>query len=146
MRIMSGFLGATLLILTACAHQGGNPIPDLRGTWLIREEAVVSDRLPEQPPLSHHLDLVHGRRLVEIEFSLVIDTQEDFRFSGVKSSDRRREDVSGVLGFDGGEVYMADEDGIFLGRLAGADRVEFIYLHSTAHHSVASRGIMVRQP
>jgi hypothetical protein len=109
---------------------------------VITEQSVLNDRPPETPPKSHHVALLEGLRYVDAGFTLVIDKQEGFRFSGVKSSDRRREIVSGVIGFENNTVYMAEEDGILLCRLVAPDKMEYVYLHVTTQRSIAGRGFM----
>jgi hypothetical protein len=40
---------------------------------------------------------------------------------------------------------MVDADGTIQGKLVSPDRIEAVYLHVTARHSVASREIMTRK-
>jgi len=120
----------------------GLAIPDLKGTWTLKNKAVGHDKLAELQP-QRHTELKN--RLAEVTFTLKIDRQDGFRFSGTKASDRRTEKVSGVIGFDNKTVYMVDDDGIYLCKLVSPDKMEQIYLHVTKHRSLAARGMLIRK-
>ncbi len=120
----------------------GSEIPDLKGTWILKNKAVGHDKLTELQP-ERHTDLKDG--LAEVAFTLKIDRQDGFRFSGTKVSDTRTEKVSGVIGFDNKTVYMVDDDGILLCKLVSPDKMEQIYLHLTKHRSLAARGMLIRK-
>lgn len=83
--------------------------------------------------------------LGEFDFTLTIDKQEGFRFSGTKESAKWKEAVSGVIGFDSKTVYMVDDNGFLFCRLVSPDKMELVYLQSSKHLSVAARGIMTRK-
>ena len=125
----------------AVTVSAGSEIPDLKGTWSLKNQAVGHDKLTEIQP-DRHVDLKN--RFAEVEFTLKIDRQDGFRFSGVKASGKRTEKVSGVIGFDNKTVYMVDDDGILLCKLVSPDKMEQIYLHITKHRSLAGRGMLIR--
>jgi len=120
----------------------GSEIPDLKGTWTLENQAVGHDKLTDVQP-ERHVDLKNG--LAEPAFTLKIDRQDGFRFSGTKASGTRTEKVSGVIGFDNQTVYMVDDDGILLCKLVSPDKMEQIYLHITKHRSLAARGMLIRK-
>jgi hypothetical protein len=120
----------------------GSDIPDIKGTWVWKDQAVVHYRTPELPAKTH---LEATTKYAEIEFILIIDKQEGFRFSGTKTSKKWTESVSGVIGFDNKTVYMVDDNGFFICRLVSPDKMEEVYLHATKTHSVAARGVMIRK-
>jgi len=132
-------LFTTLIAVTVFA---GSEIPDLKGTWILKNYAVGHDKLPELQP-QRHTELKNG--LAEVTFTLKIDRQDGARFSGTKASRRRTEKVSGVIGFDNKTVYMVDDDGILLCKLVSPDKMEQIYLHITKYRSLAGRGILTRK-
>ena len=103
---------------------------------------MCTKKLPESQPERH---INQRKGFVDLELTLIIDKQDGARFSGSKSSDKRKETVSGVIGFDNKTVYMVDDDGIMLCKLVGPDKMEQIYLHITKHRSVAARSIMTRK-
>ncbi len=137
-------LAAALLItaIVPVTSFAGSDIPDLKGEWVMKTDAVLHSNKAELPP-ERHVDAREG--YVSVDFVVTIDEQEGFRFSGIKSSKKRKETVSGVIGFDNESVYMVDDDGIMLCRIVAPDKMEQIYLHVTEHRSVAGRGIMTRK-
>lgn len=140
----TSFFWATSLLLamislTAAAQ---SDFPDLRGTWTGTDYGVRHYRSPELRAQTHH----KAQTLFpEIPFTLKIEKQEGFRFSGTKSSEHWSETISGVIGFDNKTVYMADDNGFVFCRLVSPDKMEQTYLHITPEHSVAARGILVRK-
>jgi hypothetical protein len=130
------------MLATAATAFAGSEIPDLKGTWTMKIQAIGHDKLPELQP-NRHVDLKN--RQSEIDFTLKIDKQDGFRFSGTKASAKRTETISGVIGFDNKTVYMVDDDGILLCRLISPDKMEQIYLHVTEHRSLVGRGMLIRK-
>lgn len=136
-------LAAIVFVLSmSVTALAGSEIPDLKGEWVMKAQSVIHSKTDAMQP-KRHVDVRKGH--ADIDFILTIDKQDGFRFSGVKSSKKRKETVSGVIGFDNKSVYMVDDDGIMLCRIVGPDKMEQIYLHITEHRSVANRAIMTRK-
>lgn len=142
-RISCCFLVTLFTLALTVTVFAGSEIPDLKGTWTLKNQAVGHDKLTELQP-KRHTDLKN--RHSEVDFTLKIDKQDGFRFSGIKASGKRTEKISGVIGFDNKTVYMVDDDGILLCKLVSRDKMEQIYLHITEHRSLASRGMLIRKP
>ncbi|MDQ7784110.1 MAG: hypothetical protein RDU20_14595 [Desulfomonilaceae bacterium] len=117
-------------------------VPDLKGTWIVKDYGV-RHHLSQDPPAKTHAET--RARFLEVDFTITIDTQEGFRFSGTKSSKKWKEAISGVIGFDNKTVYMVDDNGFSFCRLVSPDTMEHIYLHATPHHSAVARGTMKRK-
>jgi len=146
MRAFICFLTATVLVMfygTGFAEE--SVIPDLKGAWIMDLESVIHDRAAAGGPVpKFHVPLGQGIKLHHMQFKVTIDQQEGFRFSGFKTSDNRRETITGVIGFDGKRIYMADEDGMYLCTLVAPGKIEQIYLHVTDQRSVSARGMLTR--
>jgi len=133
----------TLLVFTmAAAGFAGSDLPDLKGTWVVKASGSGLEKPGKSPPPK-----LHGTKLGfhEIEFLMVIDQQDGFRFSGYRESARKKEMVAGVIGYDNKTLYMVDNDGVIIANLVSPDKMESIYLHVTKQHSIASREIMTRK-
>lgn len=141
-RYGAALMAVGLLFALTATISAGADIPDLKGTWVIQATWIGSVKPNESPPPKLHPEKLGFH---EVEFLLMIDQQEGFRFSGSRESSRKKETVSGVIGFDNQSVYMVDDDGMIFGKLISPDRMETIYLHVTKHHSIASREIMIRK-
>jgi hypothetical protein len=130
-----------MVLLTATVVSGAD-LPDLKGSWVVKASGVGIEKPGDSPP-----PILHPEKLGfhEVEFLLVIDRQEGFRFSGYRESKRKKETLAGVIGFDHQSLYMVDDDGMIMGKLVSPDRIEAVYLHVTKQHSVASREIMIRK-
>ena len=142
---MRGFtcLLATALVMTITLTAfAGSDIPNLKGTWVVKVQGVLHDKLDEMQP-KRHIDARKGN--FAIDFTLTIDKQEGFRFSGVKSSAKRKETMSGVIGFDNKSVYIVDDDTMMFGQMVAPDKMEQVWIHITKHRSSASRGLATRK-
>ncbi len=142
MRPVTGFAAVLFVLSLTCAGFAGSDFPDLKGTWIVK----CSGHKAETPgaPLSNLYKAPPGFH--EIEFPLIIDQQDGFRFSGRRQiSKEGGKAISGVIGFDNQSVYMADENGIAMGKLVSPDQMECIYLESVRHRSIASREIITRK-
>ena len=136
------FVLASVVFAVSTAGAAEPEIPDLKGTWAVEIAGVGREKLGETTYPKLHPEKLGFH---EAEFTLVIEKQEGFRFSGFRQSVRKKETVSGVFGFDNQSLYMVDDDGILIGRLVTPDRMELIYLHVTKEHSIASREILIRK-
>ena len=133
-----------LLLLVCCLLLAGPAraadIPDLRGVWKsVEHEGITtgSRHFPKDNPGPHFVNGV---------FTLEITRQEGHRFVGVKSSERHKEAVMGVIGYDGTTLRILEDEGQFTGRLLPDGSLELFY----SHDSGASKGLglarYVRQP
>ena len=142
MRIFMGLLTALFLLAMTPAGFAASDIPDLKGTWIIQTSAISLLKSSQSPIPKLHMEKLG---IHEGEFLMVIEQQDGYRFSGYRKSDRKKESVSGVIGYDHKEVYMVDDDGMIIAKLVSPDKIEAIYLHVTKQHSVAAREIMTRK-
>ena len=142
---MRGFSCALALIFVMTAPLmilAESDIPDLKGTWVQHTSGVLHERATETSP-----DLHTGAKPGFYELAVMtmtIDKQEGYRFSGFKVSKDKKENVSGVIGFDNKPIYLVD-DGYSFGQLVSPDKIEQIYLHITKTRSLASRQILTRE-
>ncbi len=130
------------VVFLSIAVVSGADIPDLKGSWVVQASGVAIEKPGDSPP-----PVLHSAKLGyhEVDFLLVIDRQEGFRFSGHRESKRKKEVVAGVIGYDHKSLYMVDKDGTILGNLVSPDRIEAVYLHIDPRQSLASREIMTRK-
>jgi hypothetical protein len=130
-----------MLFLTATVASAAD-LPDLKGSWVVKASGVGIEKPGDTPP-----PVLHSEKLGfhEVEFLLVIDRQEGFRFSGYRESKRKKEIVAGVIGYDHKSLYMVDTDGTIQGKLVSPDQIEAVYLHIDKRQSLASREIMTRK-
>ncbi len=130
-----------MVFLTATVVLGAD-LPDLKGSWVVQASGVDIDKPGDSPP-----PVLHSEKLGyhEVEFLMVIDRQEGFRFSGYRESKRKKETLAGVIGYDHKSLYMVDADGTIQGKLVSPDHIEAVYLHIDNRHSLASREIMTRK-
>lgn len=118
-------------------------IPDIKGVWTYKAMAMTHQKSPDANPEGHGSPESGAERL---DFNLTIDKQDGFRFSGIEASGKNKEVVVGVIGFDNKTVYWVDEDGMSFCQIVSPDKMEYVYLHTTEHDSVAARGVMTRNP
>ncbi len=133
-----------LIFTVTCITCGfaGSDFPDLKGTWVMETQSIRHHKTDEDNPSKHH-DVKTG--MTKFKITYVIDKQDGFRFSGTMESAKKKERISGVIGFDNKSLYITDDDGMAFATLVGPDKMQHVYLHITKHDSVAGRGIMVRQ-
>ena len=145
MRAFICFLTATVLVMFYAAGFAEESVnPDQKGARIMDLEVISHDRAAVGPIPKLHVPLGQGIELRRIKFKVTIDHQEGFRFSGFKTSDNRRETLTGVIDFDGKRIYMTDEDGMYLCTLVAPGKMEQIYLHVTDHRSISARGMLTR--
>ena len=121
-RPLSLFAALTFVLLAAMAAKA-QTVPDLVGTWKsVAHEGVTtgSRHFPKSDP---------GPHFVASQFVLRIERQEGRRFVGVKSSERHKEAVMGVIGYDGSTIHILEEEGSFTGKLLPDGSLELVYSH-----------------
>ncbi|MEJ2718584.1 MAG: hypothetical protein P8182_15865, partial [Deltaproteobacteria bacterium] len=116
--------------------------PNLKGTWVGTGMSVRFQKGPEPDPNVHGMPKSGPQ---EVEFTVTVDKQDGFRFSGRKTSANHKEAIVGVIGFDNKTAYVVDHNGIEFWRIVSPDKVESVYLHTTKDDSVAARGVLVRK-
>lgn len=142
MRKCISWMAFVWVLITSVTALAGSETPDLKGTWVWQDQGARHYRSAEPLGKTHLKDKIP---YPDISFTMNIDKQDGFRFSGTKSSANWTESISGVVGFDNETVYMVDDNGFSFCRLVSPDKMEQIYLHITDKHSVASRGILIRK-
>ena len=142
MRSLTGLVALLFVLTLTAAGFAGSALPDLKGTWIMKCAGISHEKPGKSPPPKLHTEKtgVH-----DFEMLLVIDQQDGFRFSGYRESSRKKETVSGVIGFDNQTVYMTGDGGMDIARLVSPDKIESIYLRVTEHHSIAARAIISRK-
>jgi hypothetical protein len=133
---------ATLVVTLGCAGLAGTAaaqdttqLPDLKGRWVGTNEAIV-----QGTPLHHGSD-GDKPRLNSLEFTMTIEGQVGRRFWGTAASQRDREPILGVIGFDGKSFVAQDTDGMIQGSLVDQDTMELIYHHTGSSIVVAAARI-----
>jgi len=104
-------------------------IPDITGIWKGVSDSVAMGKLG-------HTDATDAPKFLHVEWTLTIDKQEGRAFHGTKTSARAKETVVGVV--DGAKLYMADDDGVYVGKLTSKNRLILQYLEAGKDSKVAS--------
>ena len=130
---------ATLVVTLGCAGPAGTAaaqdptqLPDLKGRWVGTNEAIV-----QGTPL-HHGSGANQPRLNTLEFIITIEGQDGRRFWGTAASQRDREPILGVIGFDGKTLVAQDTDGMLQGTLVDRDTMELTYHYTGSSVVVAA--------
>jgi len=105
------------------------PVPDLTGVWKGTTQSVAMGKLGHAEPTT-------APKFLRADFTLTIEKQEGQTFYGTKASAKGKETVLGVI--HGHLVSMADDDGIYNGRLNSANSMQLIYLEPGTTSKVAS--------
>src|SRR5262249_35265830 len=132
----------TLAALAAEPSAAQTAIPDLRGTWKGESESIV---LGAEHP-HHSATQSNAPELRSVPFTLVIDKQDDRRFSGTFSSARRTAQVIGIISRSGA-IFLADSEseGHSNGTMLASNRLELCYLHASSAVKVASCTELTKQ-
>jgi hypothetical protein len=161
--IVSFAFGAALLLTSMAAAQTAAPastvapaaksapaaaataIPDLKGTWVGKGEAIVDG------PAGHHPPGVTAKpastyRLREETFTVRIEGQEGKRVWGtVASSQRVAERLIGSVAADGKTVYFVTGEGYIDGVVINANTMDVCYRHVLPGSAVVACNQWVRQ-
>lgn len=111
-------------------------VPDVTGVWKGVSDSVAMGKLG-------HADPADTPKFLHIEWTLTIDKQEGRAFYGSKASSRGRETLVGVV--DGATLYMADDDGTYVGKLTSKNRLILKYVEAGRESKVASVTLFVRE-
>ena len=106
-------------------------IPDLTGTWTGRGIGVAIGPNP-------HASGTTGTTFPEVDFTVVIERQQDRRFVGSIASGERKEVIAGVIAPDLDEGVMVDEDGYYDFEIDDANTLELCYQHNTPDSRLAA--------
>ena len=145
---MSRYVAVLLALVMGCflavsAAQAREPkekkeknIPDVTGVWKGTSDAVAMGRLGHTEPTT-------APTFLHLDWTLTIDKQEGRAFFGTRASARGKETVVGVI--DGGTLYMADDDGAFVGKLTSKNRLVLKYMEPGKESKVASITLLIRE-
>jgi hypothetical protein len=125
---------ASSLVFAAVLAASGSavaqqPYPDLKGPWIGQMQFLLQGKTEHLPGTEEP-----GPVFVEAPWTLVIDRQEENRFTGTwgRTEGTRRDQLLGVIRADRTTIHMVDDDGTFLGILAGPDAMEVCRTEVTA--------------
>lgn len=102
---------------------------DIAGVWKGTSDSVAVGKLG-------HTDATETPKFLHLEWTLTIDKQDGPNFYGTKASAKAKETVVGVL--DGALLFMADDDGTYIGKLTGKNTMIVKYLEAGKESKVAS--------
>jgi hypothetical protein len=127
------FLGLLLVAGPALAREKKEnkekSAPDVTGVWKGASDSVAMGKLG-------HADATDAPKFLHVEWTLTIDKQEGQAFYGAKASPRAKETVVGVI--DGATLYMADDDGVYIGKLTSKNKMIIKYIEPGKDSKVAS--------
>jgi hypothetical protein len=125
---------ASSLIFAAVLAASGSAVaqqayPDLNGAWIGQMQHILRGKTEHLPGTEET-----GPVFVEVTWTIVIDRQEGNRFTGTwgRTEGTRRDQLLGVIRADRTTIHMIDDDGTFLGTLAGPDAMEVCRTEVTA--------------
>ena len=104
--------------------------PDITGVWKGTSDSVAMGKLG-------HADATDAPRFLHVDWTITIDKQDGRMFYGTKASAKGKETLVGVI--DGAsKLSMADDDGIYSGKLTGKNTMILTYVEATKDSKVAS--------
>ena len=110
--------------------------PDVTGVWKGTSDSVSMGKLGHGEPSAEP-------KFQHVEWTLTIDKQEGRTFYGSKASARGKETVVGVV--DGAKLFLADDDGVYVGKLTSKHRMLLIYMEAGKESKVASTTLFIRE-
>jgi hypothetical protein len=132
--------------LTVSGEEEPN-IPDLEGTWVGGGgDGIRVNKAPgsgETDPLAQRTEAGPSKNM--LTFTVVIDFQDGYSFSGTRGTEKLTETLVGVIGSDNETLYLVDEDGYLFGQLLSDDQMELVYLENGEYAQIAGRAIYTRQ-
>ncbi|KHK01556.1 hypothetical protein [Desulfovibrio sp. TomC] len=134
--VMGCFLAVSSAQARESKEKKEKSIPDVTGVWKGTSDSVAMGRLG-------HTDPTTTPKFLHLDWTLTIDKQEGRAFFGTKASARGKETVVGVI--DGATLYMADDDGAFVGKLTSKNRLVLKYMEPGKESKVASITLYVRE-
>jgi len=135
-----GKLLAAILFLAGVTMGCARPkIPSLVGIWTVKAEGGVLIRGDKTGQTTHWV-----QDQAKLEAEAVITEQKDRVIYGTFTSKKATENFIGVIR-DDDQVFFADEDGGFDGKIVDKDTIEVIYRHVTPTDTVVSMGVWTRK-
>jgi hypothetical protein len=139
--LLALLLGCALVAAPALAKEPKEKkeksIPDVTGVWKGTSDAVaMGGKLG-------HTDPSTSPKFLHMAWTLTIDKQEGRAFFGTRASARGTETVVGVI--NGATLSMADDDGVFLGKLTSKNRLVLKYMEAGKESKVASVTLLIRE-
>lgn len=110
--------------------------PDLVGEWRASFNGVSLGKLDHLDAAGSPVFIKNAGKIVT-----VIEKQEGNMFYGYRQSAKKTERFVGFLDPDGRGIYIADEDGIYIGEMRGGQKMFLRYLESTRDSQVAGYGL-----
>ena len=137
---------AALFVAGAAGAQTAAPVvPDLKGTWVGKGEAVVDGPAGHHPP-GATAKSASNYRLREETFTVRIDGQDGKRVWGTFSSPQRAtERLIGSLAADGKTVYFVTGEGYIDGVVTDANTMDICYRHVLPGSAVVACNQWVRK-
>ncbi|MHC1789446.1 hypothetical protein [Solidesulfovibrio sp.] len=130
-------LGCCLTAAPALAKEKKEkPVTDVTGVWKGTSDSAAMGRLG-------HADAATEPQFKHLEWTLTIDKQEGRAFFGVRATARAKETVVGVI--DGATLYLADDDGVMVGKLTSKNRLVLKYMEAGKESKVASISLLIRE-
>ncbi len=111
-------------------------VTDLTGVWKATTNSVVMGN-------TLHHDPAAAPAFRHIEMSMTIEKQEGAMFYGSWASPKTKETMVGVI--DGATVYMADDDGVTIGKLLSKNKMLVKYLQPGKDAKVAAITMFTRE-
>ncbi|NCB22566.1 MAG: hypothetical protein EOM56_06965 [Deltaproteobacteria bacterium] len=112
------------------AENKENDVPNVTGVWKGTSVSVAVGKLG-------HAGATDAPQFLHIDWTLTIEKQDGRAFYGTRASSRAKETVVGVI--DGAStLYMADEDGTYVGKLTSKNTMDVKYLEAGKDSKVAS--------
>ncbi|MFP5257560.1 MAG: hypothetical protein ACLGQH_00935 [Acidobacteriota bacterium] len=111
-------------------------VHDVTGVWKGTSDSVAMGKLG-------HTEASNAPKFLHLEWTLTIDKQEGRTFYGAKASAKAKETVVGVI--DGAKIFMADDDGVYTGKLTSKNRMIITYTEAGKDSKVASITLYVRE-
>ena len=110
---------------------------DMTGVWKGTSNSVAMGTLG-------HTEASQTPKFLHVDFTLTVTKQEGPNFSGTKASAKSTETLLGAV--DGKNVYMVDDDGMYLGTLTDQNTLVVRYMEATQQSRVVSITIYHREP
>lgn len=134
--VLGCFLAAAPALAREKKEMREKAVHDVTGVWKGTSDTVAMGKLG-------HTEATSAPKFLHLEWTLTIDKQEGRTFSGTKASAKGKETVVGVV--DGGKIFLADDDGVYTGKLTSKNRMIITYTESGKDSKVASITHYVRE-
>ena len=135
---MAGFAKSIFsfaLLSVSLTVPAAESFPDLRGTW-VGEGKGVFVTAPGSKTNAH---------FSSTEITLVVEEQQDRRFSGTLAMSKDLKPIVGVITNDG-NIWWSEPGGFVEGRLTDSDAFEGCYVRVSAFSQLAACEVLKRQP